>query len=206
MFLSVLVMLALCCASRAAFVGSSSNAFRRLSSSPTSQPLVETRQSTQQHMLPDTFLLTDFSFLSTSSNMFLSTIDSDIANIPTNEFAPVFMGGIVVMFGGVLSALIVGFILENGNLYANVVADSYAQSSEDEEFWKGLSDEEKKKAQALIDKLNGKKAQEEGGVPQVTQAASEVMATEVVVTEEAADKTTVQELDMFSDYVDAGKK
>jgi hypothetical protein len=135
--------------------------------------------------------------------MLISTIDSDIANIPTNEFAPIFMGGIIVMFGGVLSALIVGFILENGNLYANVVADSYAQTEEDEEFWKGLSDEEKKKAQAMIDKLNAKKTKQEGGVstPQVTP----VQMTDVVTQEDDAKETV--ELDMFSDYADSpGKK
>ena len=71
----------------------------------------------------------------------LATIDMDIAKLSDNEFAPVFMGAIVVMFGGVLSALIVGFILDKGDLYASVVADSYIQSSDDEEFWKGLSEE-----------------------------------------------------------------
>ena len=49
------------------------------------------------------------------------------------------------MFGGVLSALVVGFILDRGDLYATVAAESYLQGADDEEFWKGLSDEEKKK-------------------------------------------------------------
>lgn len=117
------------------------------------------------------------------------------------------MGGIIVMFGGVVSALIVGFILENGNLYANVVADSYAQSSQDEEFWKGLSDEEKKKAQEMIDKLNAKKAAEEGATPQVQAAGSSEVVATAVVTEDskgAAEEKSV-ELDMFSDYADAKK-
>lgn len=194
MILVAVFLLALVSSARAAFVGNSNSvtAFRRTSSS----------QSQQQsmNMLPDPSSFTDS--VMSSSNMLLSTIDSDIANIPTNEFAPVFMGGIVVMFGGVLSALIVGFILERGNLYANVVADSYAQSEEDEEFWKGLSEEEKKKAQAMIDKLNAKKAQEESGTPQIM--STEVAAKEVVV-EESTDKST-QALDMFSDYADTGKK
>jgi len=198
LFISVF-LLALCLSSlrAAAFVPNNSvTAFGR--------QLEQSRTSHQSmNMLPDAD-----SFLSSSSNMLLSTIDSDIANIPQNEFAPVFMGGIIVMFGGVLSALIVGFILERGNLYANVVADSYAQSSEDEEFWKGLSDEEKKKAQDMIDKLNAKKAQEEGiAAPQVqaSSSTSNVSSVTEVVVEESKDKTT-QELDMFSDYADAGKK
>ena len=91
------------------------------------------------------------------TNFLVATIDSDIANVPENEFAPIFAGGILVMFGGVLSALIVGFILESRNLYANVIADSYAQGAEDEEFWKGLSDEEKKKTQELLQKLKESK-------------------------------------------------
>ena len=52
----------------------------------------------------------------------------------------------MVMFGGVLSAVIVGFLLEKGDLYASIAAESYLQSAEDEEFWKGLSQEEQGKA------------------------------------------------------------
>jgi hypothetical protein len=33
--------------------------------------------------------------LASASNMWLATIDADIAAIPDNEFAPIFMGGIV---------------------------------------------------------------------------------------------------------------
>lgn len=138
-----------------------------------------------------------------ASNMWISTIDSDIANIPQNEFAPVFMGGIIVMFGGVISALIVGYILESKNLYANVVADSYAQGSDDEEFWKGLSDEEKKKTQALIDKLNAKKASENGVPVQIEASAVSTVDDSFL---ESVQEKNVPELDMFSDYVDAGTK
>jgi hypothetical protein len=140
-----------------------------------------------------------------ASNMWLSTIDSDIANIPMNEFAPVFFGGIAVMFGGVVSALIVGYILDSKNLYASVVADSYAQGADDEEFWKGLSDEEKKKTQALIDKLNAKKAAE-GGAPAKIEASTDVVsATDESFVESVLEKNA-PELDMFSDYADSGKK
>jgi hypothetical protein len=91
----------------------------------------------------------------TTNAILIATIDSDIATIPENEFKPVFMGGVVVMFGGLISALIVGFIVDSRNLYANLVADSYAQAStdSDEEFWKGLSEEEKNRAQALLKKV-----------------------------------------------------
>jgi hypothetical protein len=56
-----------------------------------------------------------------SVSTLIATIDADIAKIPENEFAPVFMGGVVVMFGGVIASLIVGTILEKGDLYASVV-------------------------------------------------------------------------------------
>jgi hypothetical protein len=115
------------------------------------------------------------------------------------------MGGIIVMFGGVISALIVGYILESKNLYANVVADSYAQGADDEEFWKGLSDEEKKKTQALIDKLNAKKASENGVPVQIEASAKAVSTVDDSFLESVLEKN-VPELDMFSDYVDAGTK
>jgi hypothetical protein len=85
----------------------------------------------------------------------ISTIDGDIDKIPTNEFGLVFAGGIIVMMGGVISALIVGMILESKQLYANVVADSYVQAdgTDDAEFWKGLSDEEEKKAREIIQRM-----------------------------------------------------
>lgn len=119
------------------------------------------------------------------------------------------------MFGGLLSALIVGYILDSRNLYASVVADSYAQGADNEEFWKGLSGEEKKKAQALIDKLNAKKAAEEGGVApppaalvedSPASAVSTVQEMTVVESSVPEKKSAPAELDMFSDYADSGKK
>jgi hypothetical protein len=157
---------ALFSSSRAAFVSNGVSAFHR---SPLSvQPETRNQHVTKRNLLADGSLADSIM----ASNMWISTIDSDIANIPQNEFAPVFMGGIIVMFGGVISALIVGYILESKNLYANVVADSYAQGADDEEFWKGLSDEEKKKTQALIDKLNAKKASENGVPVQIILSLS----------------------------------
>ncbi len=111
------------------------------------------------------------------------------------------------MFGGVFSALIVGFILENGDLYAKVAAESYIQDSGDEKFWKGLSDEEKKKTQDVLKKL---KTGKEGGDSTIETAAVAAAAT----TEETdastktnaakpADPTpSAKPTDMFSDYVD----
>jgi hypothetical protein len=111
-----------------------------------------------------------------NSGLLIATIDSDVANIPENEFASVFAGGILVMFGGVFSALIVGFILEKRNLYANIVAESYAQGG-DEEFWKSLSAEEKTKAQSLLAQL---KESKEASSSSDIVASSDSRSTNVV--------------------------
>ena len=155
---------------------------------------------------------------SCSSNLWLSTIDSDIAAIPENEFAPIFAGGILVMFGGLLSALIVGFILEQNDSYASIIADSYAQAgSEDSEFWKGLSDEEKKKTQELLARMkqqDGSNASEDVVVsttvtnpsPEDVKPESPEMVTTEIKKEDSSTKAGAstqasdKEVDMFSDY------
>jgi hypothetical protein len=57
------------------------------------------------------------------------------------------------MLGGLISALIVGAILENGDLYAKIAAESYIQSGDDAEFWKNLSEEEKNMAASMLTKI-----------------------------------------------------
>mmetsp|Transcript_29840 Transcript_29840/g.62367 ORF Transcript_29840/g.62367 Transcript_29840/m.62367 type:complete len:219 (-) Transcript_29840:962-1618(-) len=150
-----------------------------------------------------------------SSSWLLSTIDADIANISDNEFRPVFMGGIVVMFGGLLSALIVGLILEQKDSYASIVADSYVQGANDEEFWKGLSDEEQKKTRELLAKMKGNNNDNDGdSTPDVpapvmaaveespaVQVTSEDSSTvEVVAATPPPEPVTATKKDMFSDY------
>lgn len=144
------------------------------------------------------------------NSMLVATIDSDIANIPENEFTTVFTGGIVVMFGGLLSALVVGFIVEKRNLYANIVADSYAQGGgDDEEFWKGLSEEEKKKTQELLQRLKESKsggARQNGEGTEPMKVASVESKQQVTSPNAAAvepEKSTPIEgkkIGMFSDY------
>jgi hypothetical protein len=133
------------------------------------------------------------------NSLVLATIDADIANIDDNKFGLVFAGGIAVMVGGVLSALIVGFILERGDLYASVVADSYLQGAQDEEFWKGLSEEETKKTQELLSKV---KASKEGGTidttaQHATSYSSDGYKTPIVSVNVSDEK---KEVGMFSDY------
>jgi hypothetical protein len=112
------------------------------------------------------------------------------------------------MFGGVLSALIVGFILERGDLYASVVAQSYAQGGDSEEFWRGLSDEERNKAEGALQKIRD--SRNGGGAAATTTAAADVepavAAAQPVRSEETkpeAKKESAAEakpVDMFSDY------
>lgn len=143
-----------------------------------------------------------------TNSLIVATIDSDIANIPTNEFAPVFAGGIVVMFGGLLSALVVGFIVDKRNLYANLVADSYAQGEDDEEFWKGLNEEEKKKTQELLQRVReskqgGSNRSEESSVPSTPAVAVTSQAKSAEIARSTVDSTTAgekSEIGMFSDY------
>jgi len=108
------------------------------------------------------------------------------------------------MLGGVLSATFVGFLLEKGNLYANLAAESYLQSADDEEFWKNLSDEEQVKAKELLAKI---KASKEGGsVPSDTQetestpAAAATTTTSSSLSPAAEAKAPSKPADMFSDY------
>jgi len=113
------------------------------------------------------------------------------------------------MFGGVVSALIVGFILERGDLYANIVADSYAQGG-DEEFWKGLSEEEKVKVQAMMDRANGVKnnnggdgEQEATTVMESNGDGGEGSTIKARPKKEDEKKVKASEsADMFSDYGD----
>jgi hypothetical protein len=114
------------------------------------------------------------------------------------------------MFGGVISALIVGFILEKGDLYAGLAAESYLQNEDDEEFWKGLSEEEKKKTQEVLEKI--RQSKKGGSGASVTQASAEGVpkpesSTKVGVPKSsddsaAATAVATKPTDMFSDYGD----
>ena len=156
------------------------------------------------------------SLMSDVNNFLIATIDSDIANVSDDAFGLIFAGGIFVMFGGVLSALIVGFILESRGSYANVIADSYAQGADDEDFWKGLSEEEKRKTQELLQKLKESKEGGDGSSsapsPKTTVAAAESIAdpstTAAAASAESASSseptssksTDTKDAGMFSDY------
>ncbi len=158
-----------------------------------------------------------------SASTFISTISADIDNIPENEFATVFAGGIAVMIGGVFSTVMVGFMLESGNSYASVVADSYEQTAAgagDEDFWDKLSPEEAEKTRELLAKIReSKEAKERSGqdTSLETEAEQKISAAFTGVGGDAAASTSTvdtkksekndsgaekKEVSMFSDYDD----
>ena len=101
-------------------------------------------------MIPD-------SALSTVNSVMIATIDADIAQISNDDFKTVFLGGIVVMCAGLLSAFIVGALLEarGGSSYEKLVLDTYLNDDNMmEDFLKSLkTDEEREKAREMIAKM-----------------------------------------------------
>lgn len=156
----------------------------------TQMPTPTRRTTTSLNMEMTTFL----SESAAATTSWIATIDADIANIPDNEFAPIFLGGILVMFGGVVSATILGFILEKGDLYANVVADSYLQQGNDEEFWKGLSEEERIQGKEILKQLEAKNGKMDRSNPTDDTDSRPLQAPQMVGT------GSKKEMDIFSDY------
>ena len=113
------------------------------------------------------------------------------------------------MLGGVVSALVVGFLLERGDLYAGLAAESYVQDADDEEFWKGLSEEERKKTEEMLAKIkaskNGGESALEATVPPTPAVSAATESTSSTPSDVASTKEAPkvsQPTDMFSDYGD----
>jgi len=128
----------------------------------------------------------------TSSSTIIATIDADIAKISNEDFGLVFAGGILVMVGGVLSALIVGFILEKSNNYAQIVADSYAEGGDDA-FLNSLSLEDREKAKEMLEKLRQSKGGKGVSVDTIVETPEVKVISEIPKRETAT---------MFNDYSD----
>ena len=131
----------------------------------------------------------DTSMLSHSlehASTFISTIDSDIASIPDDEFRKVFAGGGLIMFGSVLSTIFVGFLVESGGgCYADLVAETYAEQDFDSLDSMGLSAEQKKETEEMLRAFREKKMKKAG-----TWTAED----------EEKKQQLIEEKDMFSDY------
>jgi len=144
------------------------------------QNFIKAQCNTQKYLLEPSY----YSSL-ISSDKLIATIDSDIASISDDNFKTVFLGGIVVMFGGLISTFIVGTILKMNNGYGRVIAESYPETSE-EEFINGLPEEEREEARELLRKIREQK--NEG------KKDSDVKVVEEVSVKQESEK------DVFSDY------
>ena len=131
----------------------------------------------------------DASMLSHSlehASTLISTIDSDIASIPDDEFRKVFAGGGLIMFGSVLSTIFVGFLVESGGGgYADLVAETYAEQDFDSLDSMGLSADQKKETEEMLRAFREKKMRKAG-----TWTAED----------EEKKQQLIEEKDMFSDY------
>jgi hypothetical protein len=113
----------------------------------------------------------------------------------------------VVMLGGLLSAIVVGAILEKGDLYAKLASETYIRSADDAEFYKNMSEDEKKKAQAMLSKI--KEAKEGGGKDDTDMKDLSVVGDEqktTTIPEEVPQpkrkEAAAASSDIFSDYGD----
>jgi len=137
-----------------------------------------------------------FLSLTTSSSTVIATIDSDIAKISNEDFGLVFAGGILVMVGGVLSALIVGFILEKSNSYAQIVADSYAEGGDDA-FLNSLSPDDRDKAKDMLEKLRQSKERGTSVSGEAKVNAVNDKSNDTIVSGKPKERETAN---MFNDY------
>jgi len=142
------------------------------------------RSTTLNMWVPD-----DSSMLSHSlehASTLISTIDSDIASIPDNEFRKVFAGGIFIMFGSVISTIFVGFLVESGGGgYADLVAETYAEQDFDSLDSMGLSADQKKETEEMLRTFREKKMRKAG---------------KWTDEDEEKKQQLIEENDMFSDY------
>ena len=154
------------------------------------------------------------------ASLHLATVSADIDSIPTDEFGLVFAGGIAVMLGGVVSALVVGLLLDSGDNYSSVIAESYEgrvtkeEIMADEEFWSKLTPEQQEEAKKLLGKVKESKERGGTGLPLVGEReeapaadADAAAATSAETEQEAfvaptptAEKKQKQAVSMFDDY------
>ena len=96
------------------------------------QSITPSRQTPTSSFTSLNLWLPDEHVLSTAST-FISTVSADIDSIPDDEFGKVFAGGGVIIFGSILSTIIVGALVESGDGgYADLVAETYAEQDLDE--------------------------------------------------------------------------
>ena len=135
-----------------------------------------------------------------ATSTYIATIDADIANIADDQFGLVFAGGIAVMFGGVFSALIVGAILNAGQSYGRVIADSYVDQDGNNDPFASMSDEEREKAEELLEKLRASKSGQK--IPETLTLKRKENVGEKEPKIETESKAKGEAVSIFSDYDD----
>jgi hypothetical protein len=133
----------------------------------------------------------------TSASTVLSTIDSDIASIPDDQFRTVFAGGALIMLGSVLSTAFVGFLVDSNKSYASLVAESYQGQDEKESFLDSLSFDQRREAEEMVLDFRERKAKKAGTW---TEEDERKKMERLEKKKQAEDSAAVGEKDMFSDY------
>lgn len=180
------------CAALACLSGSIVEAFAPLPPSvgravPQQQTSAPSRQSPTTALnlwLPDEHALA-------SASSLIATIDSDIANIPDDEFGKVFAGGGMIIFGSILSTMFVGYLVESSGSYADLVAETYAEQD--------MGDKE----ESFLDSLGVKNADEKEEAMEMVRAFREKKmrkAGKWTDEDEAKKQQMAEEKDMFNDY------
>ena len=140
-----------------------------------------------------------------SASTYLSTIDSDIASIPDDEFRKVFAGGGLIMFGSILSVVFVGFLIESSGSYADLVAETYVDQNLDgkeETFLDslGMSSEKRAETEEMIRAFREKKMRKAG----TWTDEDEKKKQEIILSRESSSSSSSsgekEEADMFNDY------
>eukprot|EP00588_Corethron_pennatum_P015436 CAMPEP_0194280768 /NCGR_PEP_ID=MMETSP0169-20130528/18699_1 /TAXON_ID=218684 /ORGANISM="Corethron pennatum, Strain L29A3" /LENGTH=163 /DNA_ID=CAMNT_0039025619 /DNA_START=222 /DNA_END=713 /DNA_ORIENTATION=+ len=104
--------------------GAAANTFHR---APPTSPLTPTSPSALRAVPSDLVA-------SLGSSIAVATASADIDSMSNDAFGPVFAGGIVIMFAGIASALIVGALLEmNPDVYDDLVEAPYQDIKEQKE-------------------------------------------------------------------------
>ena len=112
------------------------------------------------------------------------------------------------MIGGLICVIIVGTLIDKGDLYANLAAESYIQTADDKEFWKNMSEDEKRKAEAMLSKIKDGKdkgldeKELQASVMAEVEGDSQTTTSSSAPSERPAKKTEAAKAsaDMFSDY------
>mmetsp|Transcript_11522 Transcript_11522/g.20722 ORF Transcript_11522/g.20722 Transcript_11522/m.20722 type:complete len:194 (+) Transcript_11522:78-659(+) len=185
----------LCCAALACL--SSNSIVEAFAPSTSGQTIQQQRTSAPSRQSPKTSLnlwlpdAADHTLLTSAASSLIATIDSDIANIPDDEFGKVFAGGGIIIFGSILSTIFVGFLIESGGGgYADLVAETYAEQNmgEDEESYLnslGLGEKEKKETEDMVRAFREKKMKKAGKWTEEDESKKQQL---------------IEEKDMFSDY------